>query len=427
MQRLKHEPRPYWKSKMASILPYHSEGGRYWNEGTHYVLTAKEASVLQCAAQNCQSLLAYTVHCVLYRPDLRAELLELLRQEWHDVPAELVAEFLELLAADWREWQSTGTGRVRIHPLPVSPYGRMDFMFNEQGCPVLLEYNADTPVTALEAGPATEAWWQEVRDQPAMAGLQVLPFNQDKLARAFNRYAQRGYRKTVFTTGRSETGGLEYQTTAAFLAEVAGRGGLQVAFRFIEDLTVEDDGRLTAPGFDLDSVFKIYPTESLFKDAVQMGVSPNGLHAVFRDQQQFINHPSAILLSGKWLMAFAWRLVPLACAAVGLPPTFLSREQWQAWADQQPTPPTRVVAKTFYGRVGTEVEVLDPAQPTSLKGPVVYQKYEECQKHDGYKHTIGVWLLDNEFGGLVLREQLGDVTGDDCLCTPITAKNWRSV
>jgi glutathionylspermidine synthase len=85
-----------------------------------------------------------------------------------------------------------------------------------------------------------------------------------------------------------------------------------------------------------------------------------------------------------------------------------------AWHDRNACLSERVVAKSYYGRIGTEVEVLEPYQQTTLKGPVVYQKFVESAVFDGFLPVLCSWVINGRSAGVGIREQTTLITSDSC-------------
>src|SRR5947209_12676250 len=130
MQRIPLAPRENWQQKVESIgLTYHTleNGNPYWDESAAYHFTAAEIDTLEAAGYQLQEMcLAAAQHIIDEKR--YAEL---------DIPAAAVE------AIEWA-WNNE----------PPALYGRFDVAWagaQSGSAPKLLEYNADTPTSLLEA------------------------------------------------------------------------------------------------------------------------------------------------------------------------------------------------------------------------------------------------------------------------------------
>ncbi len=127
MQRHTIQPRPDWQAKVESQgFAFHTTdaGQPYWDESAYYQFTAREVDVLEAATYALDEMcLAAVDHVVA--TDRWADF---------DVPAAYVP------------WVKRSWDREEL-----TVVGRFDLAFDGSGPPKLLEYNADTPTSLLEA------------------------------------------------------------------------------------------------------------------------------------------------------------------------------------------------------------------------------------------------------------------------------------
>src|SRR4051812_18441900 len=135
MQRLASQARPDWRAKFSALgFAFHSADGGYWNEDACYRFSAGEIDELEAATQELQRLgLAAVKHVVANA-----------QYERMQIPA----EFQTLVGNSW----------LQNEP---SLYGRFDLAYDGRTAPKLLEYNADTPTSLLEAAVAQWQWLEE--------------------------------------------------------------------------------------------------------------------------------------------------------------------------------------------------------------------------------------------------------------------------
>src|ERR1019366_4773216 len=125
MRRIAATPRPDWQSKVEGAgLTWHTGEQPYWNEAAFYEFTAKEVDVLEAATnelermtlQAAQHVIDNKLYAKLAIPEMAVPLIE---SSWEAEPP-------------WLD-------------------GRFDLAFDGVNPPKLLEYNADTPTSLLEA------------------------------------------------------------------------------------------------------------------------------------------------------------------------------------------------------------------------------------------------------------------------------------
>src|SRR5580700_3722322 len=139
MQRIACTPRPNWQERVQEAgLAWHSNDRPYWNESAFYRFTAREIEEIERATNDLEAMTLraaqYVIENRLYArlkiPPLAVPLIE-------------------------RSWQAE----------PPSLYGRFDLAYDGAGPPKLLEYNADTPTSLLEAAVAQWYWLQDTFPQ----------------------------------------------------------------------------------------------------------------------------------------------------------------------------------------------------------------------------------------------------------------------
>ena len=125
MRRIVSNPRPNWQSKVEEAgLTWHTGAHPYWNESAFYEFTAKEVDTLEAATNE------------LERMSLEAAQ-HIIDNKLYDrmgIPEAAVP----LIESSWEAE-------------PPSLYGRLDLAYDGKEPPKLLEYNADTPTSLLEA------------------------------------------------------------------------------------------------------------------------------------------------------------------------------------------------------------------------------------------------------------------------------------
>jgi len=138
MKRLSITPRPDWRQRVESVgMLYHTiEGETYWDESACYQFTRSEIDALDLATAELHSLCLDAVEEVIRR-DLFSRLC---------IPTECAS----LVIGSWEMDEP-------------SIYGRFDLCWDGSGQPKLLEYNADTPTSLLEASVVQWFWLRDTQ------------------------------------------------------------------------------------------------------------------------------------------------------------------------------------------------------------------------------------------------------------------------
>ena len=135
MERFNMTPRSDYREKIEALgFDFH---GDYWREEAYYRFTPAEIERLEEATRE-----AYRMYCeaaeyiISEKPDFMERMLQ--------IPAEVC----ERICESWNRDE-------------LSLYGRFDFLLDEKGVPRILEFNADTPTSLLEASVIQWQWKEE--------------------------------------------------------------------------------------------------------------------------------------------------------------------------------------------------------------------------------------------------------------------------
>ena len=125
MRRRAMQPRSDWPAQLDRVgLTYHSLDGGYWREDVAYEFSNPQIDCLESATASLHRLCVDAVERII-RDDRFADL---------SIPDGWRPRIID-------SWE-------RQEP---SLYGRFDFWYDGVGVPKLLEYNADTPTSLIEA------------------------------------------------------------------------------------------------------------------------------------------------------------------------------------------------------------------------------------------------------------------------------------
>lgn len=381
MQRLTLPPRPNWEARLQEVgftwyAPTPEHPVPYWGEDACYALSAAQAARLQRDAQT-------LTHMVL---DATGHAIERGRLAELGIPA-----FLHAAVRD--SWD-------RDDP---SVYMRLDLAYDGVNPPKLLEVNAQTPTSLIEAAVSQ---WQWLEDRLAAGKLpagttQWNTIHEGLLEQWQHLRAARGVGQLHFSAGRND----EDIATVTYLRELAQQAGASTDFVLADQIgTSEQETHLldhwTLP---IRHLMWLWPFEFAWesRDAAYLA----------RTHTRFIEPLWKTATGSKGLLALLHELHPghdLLLPAT-LTPGALGGD---------------VVRKPLYSREGQNVTL--PGQPSTPGdyadlGAVeqAYTPLPEYPAGDGPRYPVlGVWVAGDEVCGLGIREGRGRVTDNRATFVP---------
>ncbi|MFI9047782.1 glutathionylspermidine synthase family protein [Streptomyces sp. NPDC053427] len=386
MQRHTIEPRPGWQETVEAqglIYPltrYPDDSLRpYWDESAYYSFSLPEVEALEETVEELHGMcLAAAAHIVE-------------RGRFGDLGIE-DPRLAALVAESWR----------RREELP-SLYGRFDLHYDGSGPAKMLEYNADTPTSLVEA--ASPQWFWMMERFPGADQWNSL---HERLVDAWKRQAALlppGAPLHFAHSADDELG--EDLMTVAYLEETAQQAGLETVAISMEDIGWD---RLSGRFVDqrlrfIRSCFKLYPWEWLATDAFGPYVLDTLDNGGGTGTTLWIEPAWKMLLSNKALLAVLWEMFP---GHPNLLPAYLDGPR--ELADTK-----GYVAKPLLGREGAGVTLHEPGGEAALRGledPCCYQELAPLPDFDGNRVVLGAWVVEDEAAGLGIRESAGPVTDE---------------
>lgn len=355
-------------------LTFHTvEGEPYWYESAAYCFDSEEIGVLEAASNELHEMCLHAVGRVISE---RA-------YDRLSIPARAHSA----IEAAWE-----------IDPPAI--YGRFDLCFDGESPPKLLEYNADTPTSLLEAAVIQWHWLQEVMPHADQ-------FNSiwEGLVAKWLALKNEGF----LSTGLVHFGCMdaaEDMMTTAVLMDTAHEAGLEVNLLSMAEIgwTVDEHCFVDLELRPIQTLFKLYPWEWMLTDefgplALQPGARLQWIEPIWK-----------MVLSNKGILAILWEMYP---GHPNLLPAYLD----------DPHGLSHYVTKPFLGREGANVSihseglVLENEGPYG-EGPRVYQAYSPLPEFDGNHAVIGSWIIDGEARGIGVRESDGPITEDRARFVP---------
>ena len=369
MRREIREPRANLQERVERLgLVFHTVDDQpYWFESAAYRFDASEIALLESSTNELSEMCLEAVEQVIQRRDY----------DRLGIP-EAARPVIE------RAWEDD----------PPAIYGRFDLSYDGANPPKLLEYNADTPTSLLEAAVIQWHWLQDVQPDADQ-------FNSiwEALIAKWQSLKDEGYLKSGLVHFACMNAAEDLMTTAV-LMDTAHEVGLEVmlmsmrdvGWHFLEGRFVDKQQR------PIDTIFKLYPWEWILKD--QFG--PLALKT-YR-AMQWIEPIWKMILSNKAILPILWEMFP---DHPNLLPAFFDG----------PRDMKRYVRKPLLGREGANVAIVTEEGTIEQEGPYaesgyIFQEYAPLPNFDGNHAVIGSWVIDCEARGIGVRESNGPITED---------------
>ncbi|QFZ74700.1 glutathionylspermidine synthase family protein [Streptomyces fagopyri] len=384
MERHLLEPRTGWQQtveRQGLIYPLtrHPDDSLrpYWDESAYYAFSLPEIEALEdTVAELHRMCLAAAGHIVEEN------------------------RFADLGITDPRVVRAVAEAWHRRAELP-SVYGRFDLRYDGTGPAKLLEYNADTPTSLVEA--ASPQWfWMEDRFPDADQWNSL----HERLVAAWRKQASLlppGSPLHFAHSAEDELG--EDLMTVAYLKETAEQAGLDTDWISVEEIGWDPlsgrfvDNRLRF----IRGCFKLYPWEWLTTDRFGDHVLDTLDNGGGTGSTMWIEPAWKMLLSNKALLAVLWELYP------GHPHLLAAHLD----GPRELAATTGYVAKPLLGREGAGVTVHEPgADPVPRDEPCCYQELAPLPSFDGNHVVLGAWVVEDEPAGLGIRESAGLITDE---------------
>ncbi len=382
MRRVRGNPRPGWQQTIESQglvfgSPARDSNGAmrpYWDESVHYEFDMDEVLALETQVEVLHSMCLKAVEQVI-----------------------LTERFADFGLPEW-SWEPIKQSWERSDP---HVYGRFDLRYDGRRPPKLLEYNADTPTSLLEAAivqwhwltdlyPNDDQWnslheklverWKQLRD--------VLPATE-----------------LHFSWSAADFSG-EDNVTTAYMQETAAEAGFDTIALPVEEIGWDT---LLKRFVDLEeapihAMFKLYPWEWVLDDDFGRNVLAS------LPGTMWLEPLWKSILSNKAILAVLWEMYP---GHPNLLPAYLD----------DPHELTEYVRKPKLGREGANITIVGAGLETATGGVYgaegfVYQLLDPLPEFDDMRPALGAWIVGDTAAGLGIRETAGLVTDDGAAFVP---------
>jgi len=369
LRRVNCVPRPDWKRKLEALgFSYHSLDGQYWDESACYRFSASEIDLLEETTSELHRLCLKVVQHVIDN-DLFARL---------HIPKAMVP----MIQRSW----------LGQHQ---SLYGRFDLCYDAINAPKLLEYNADTPTSLLEAAVAQWHWLGDSGHPDQFNSL------HEKLIARWRQIGAGLPDGTVLHLSCVADSEEDWVNTE-YLRDTALQAGFDARFLFMEEVGWNTERFVDLAGEPIKLWFKLYPWEWLCREEF-------GPHLVSSDVR--ILEPAwKAILSSKAILPVLWELFP---GHRNLLPAYFEPSKLGS----------RYAAKPIYSREGANVELHMDGKTISQPGAYgaegwVYQDLAPLPDFDGRYPVLGCWMVGDEPAGMGIREAATLITTNSSRFVP---------
>jgi glutathionylspermidine synthase len=381
MRRIDCPERDDWQNTAAAVgFDFHGEDDeRYWDERAYYAFSLEQ------------------IERQIEHPtgEIDAMCLELVEAIIDD------EQQLQRLKIPEAFWPLIGASWERDDP---SLYGRLDLSFDGTGPAKLLEYNADTPTSILEAAVFQWIWLEQSIERGVIPkGADQFNLIHDSLIETWREFDLKHHLHLAGSTHREEDAG-----TLAYLEDTAHQAGLTTTLLDIEQIGLRDDGTFVDhDNRPITLAFKLYPWEWMFREA--FGAE------LIRTQTRWIEPPWKAILSNKGILPLLWEMFP---GHPNLLPAYFDDDPRAAELGAS------FVRKPLYSREGANVTMVRAGELVGAEpGPYgdegfIRQAVARFPDIVGQYPILGSWIVGGEACGLSIREDERPITRDSSRFIP---------
>ena len=356
MKRISITPRHDYQTKINDLGFQFSDD--YWIENAYYSFSKEEIGVIEDATNECYKMYIDAVQYIIDN-----NLFSKLHIPQNIVPA---------LINSWNQDD-------------LSLYGRFDFAM-KNGVPKLLEFNADTPTSLLEASIVQWYWKSDLLPQKDRFNSihEALVESWGEIKSHYNIRDKRIY----FTCTQESA---EDEITTLYISSTAAEAGINTASFDISELVYDsEDNCFLTPCHQevIEYMFKLYPYEWMFNEEF-------GKHLGTSNIQLFEPLWKSIM-SNKYILKTISDLFP--------------NSPYVLKCNDFPLNTGDYCKKPIYSREGANIELVkDRRTLEQTSGDYgsegyIYQELVEVESQDGMYPIIGSWIVGGEACGMGIRE-----------------------
>ena len=364
MERKTIMPRDGYQKIVERLgLSFHED---YWLENAYYQFSMAEIEKIEQASNECYQMYCDAAERCLYNERLLDDLL---------IP-QGIRPFLR------RSWEDDD----------LSLYGRFDFAFVD-GVPKLLEFNADTPTTLLEAAVVQWQWLEDVFPNADQFNSihENLVLSWKDIHKVYNcdRYCFAGIDNNF-----------EDSATLDYLLSTAIEAGINVLQCDMRDVFWDKVSLFDPSGNPIDCMFKLYPWEFMFNESLE----------ACQTEMCWIEPLWKALMSNKAMLPILYEMFP---SSPYILPAFREENKLSSYCK-----------KPIFSREGENVElvknghVIEKNDGEYGKEGFIYQQLVDVPSFDGKYPILGSWIIGGVSCGMGIRESSFRITDDQSHFVP---------
>ena len=403
MERRTWKPRADFKALVStSGLTFHTnnDGSPYWHESAAYSITNELAKSIETSTKELHQLSLLAVEHLLHASN--KDKFEVLLIERFAIPQ----KYHKVLRWSW------------YHEGDLNVYQRFDLLLDTSGTPKLLEYNADTPTSMLEAGDIQREWSLHHGVQTTNRLRQML---QDRWYHVKKTLPKDTVVHFAYTPSHEED-----QRNVEFMASCAAQAGIYPILLTIDTIGFNPsiDSFVDADNMPIRVLWKLYPWEWLFRESFM-----DDLMRLIMTRQIIVIEPVwKSVLSNKSILPVLWQMFP---DHPNLLPTYFTQQELE-----DKTGNNTFVKKPILGREGAGITIVRKRPSLSIDNAQVnisvedddYGKFGHVYQapchpefpkfHEKWTPVIGSWVVGDEPAGISIREDTCLVTKNTSIFTP---------
>jgi glutathionylspermidine synthase len=356
VRRVSIAPRPDYRSRIEQVcLAWHDKED-YWTERCYYEFARREIDEIEAATNEVEARCLEAVERVI-RDSRYSEL---------GIPPQAVPLIVKSWEGDW-----------------PSIYGRFDFAYDGRTPPKMLEYNADTPTSLLEAAVVQWYWLQD-----------VFP-SSDQFNSMHERLVGKWRELIPYLNGDlvhfASVDDVEDGVTITYLADTAVQAGLNTRTMPVDEIGWNGREFVDSEEVRIANLFKLYPWEFMANEAF--------FEHLAETETYWIEPPWKMILSSKGILPVLHEMFPYH---PNILPAFRGG----------PRQLERFVQKPLFSREGQGVRILRRGDAVDNE-ETVFQQFVVVPAFDGNRYPIlGSWVIGGEAAGMGIRESAGPITNN---------------
>ncbi|PHM66468.1 putative acid--amine ligase YgiC [Xenorhabdus stockiae] len=375
MKRISITERPDWREKATEYgFNFHTMYDQpYWSEEAYYQFSLSQIEEIEDATAELHQMCLQVVEKVVNSEELLTKF-QIPKHCW------------EFVRSSW----------VTSQP---SLYSRLDFAYDGQNPPKLLENNADTPTSLYES--AFFQWiWLEDQVNAGHLPSNADQFNslQEKLIERFAQLREKhGFGLLHMACCQDSE---EDRGTIQYLQDCASEAGIPTEFLFIEDIGLGEKGQFTdLQDQVIGNLFKLYPWEFMLREIFSTKLADAGV--------RWLEPAWKSIISNKALLPMLWKMFP---NHPNLLPAY--------FADERPANMDSYVIKPLFSREGANIRIIENGREiASADGPygeegMIVQQFHALPKFGDNHALVGSWLVNDQAAGICIREDRELITQD---------------